>query len=119
MRLPVSALNIALVAVSGFASSVHADSRYYDPSNVGGDTTGYQLFRTIGCPGKGLLDQGCTAPVVSAPAPVAEVKPAPAPVTEQKEPEVFIKSKLPNAKPGECYGKVVTQPEYRIEQVKQ
>jgi OOP family OmpA-OmpF porin len=39
-----------------------ADGHYYDPSNAAsstGKTVGYQLFKTIGCPGKGLLDTPC------------------------------------------------------------
>jgi hypothetical protein len=123
MRTSINTLNVALFAFgcSGFAASAMAESRYYDPSNVGGDTTGYELYRTIGCPGKGLLDPGCTAPVVPrpTPAPVVEAAPVAPPVPAPKIPEVLIKSNLPNAKPGECYAKVVTQPEYRIEKVKQ
>ena len=127
MHVLPKTLSAALLAIGcgSFADGATADSRYYDPSNVGGDTTGYQLFRTIGCPGKGLLDSGCTAPVVPrpVPAPVVEAAPVappvPAPAPAPQIPEVLVKSKLPNAKPGECYGKVVTQPEYRIEQVKQ
>lgn len=121
MRTSLRALNIALFAVgcSGFATSVLAESRYYDPSNVGGNTTGYDLYKTIGCPGKGLLDPGCTAPVAAkpAPAPVMEAKPAPAPKPEPIKPVVSV-SNMPNAKPGECYVKVIHPPVYRTEQVK-
>lgn len=38
---------------------------YYDPSNAAsstGKTIGYELYRTIGCPGKQLLDQPCAVP---------------------------------------------------------
>jgi murein L,D-transpeptidase YcbB/YkuD len=121
MKTSLRALNIALFAVgcSGFVTSALAESRYYDPSNVGGNTTGYDLYKTIGCPGKGLLDPGCTAPVAAkpAPAPVMEAKPAPAPKPEPKKPEVSVNN-MPNAKPGECYAKVIKPPVYRTEQVK-
>ncbi|MBN8767369.1 MAG: OmpA family protein [Thiobacillus sp.] len=53
---------------------------YYDPSNAAsptGKTTGYELYRTIGCPGRGLLDTPCAVP--APPAPVAAAEPAPAP----------------------------------------
>jgi OOP family OmpA-OmpF porin len=42
-----------------------AEARFYDPSNVAsptGKTIGYELFRTIGCPGKQLLDAPCAIP---------------------------------------------------------
>ncbi len=67
--------------ISAGAVSAHAaDGKYYDPSNAAsqtGKTVGYELYKTIGCPGKGLLDAGCPAPD-AAPAPVAAA-PAPAP----------------------------------------
>jgi len=85
-----------------------AEGVYYDPANAAsstGKTIGYELFRTIGCPGKGLLDAPCkvpkevdtdgdgitdskdkcptvyakTADGCPAPEPVAEPAPAPAP----------------------------------------
>lgn len=52
---------------------------YYDPTNAAsssGKTTGFELYKTIGCPGRGLLDAPCPGDVAAAkPAP----KPAPAP----------------------------------------
>jgi OOP family OmpA-OmpF porin len=70
--------------VSAGAVSVHAaEGTYYDPSNAAsqsGKTVGYELFKTIGCPGKALLDAGCPVPA-AAPAPAAAAPaPAPAPV---------------------------------------
>ncbi|NWG39734.1 MAG: OmpA family protein [Hydrogenophilaceae bacterium] len=47
---------------AGLASAQAAEGKYYDPSNVASpktNTIGYELFRTIGCPGKQLLDAGC------------------------------------------------------------
>ncbi len=57
---------------------------YYNPTNPDsptGYTIGYQLYRTIGCPGRALLDRPCNAPppvAEAAPAPVVEAAPAPA-----------------------------------------
>lgn len=65
---------------AGFATAQAADGRFYDPSNAAsstGYTTDYKLIRTIGCPGKGLLDTPC--PVPAEPVPVAAApEPAPA-----------------------------------------
>lgn len=128
MRISINTLSAALLAVGCGSVAVPAmaeQTPYYNPSNVGGKTTGYELYKTIGCPGQPLLGSPCKedtpkpapqpAPVVVKSAPVPA--PAPAPVVPKK-PEVIVKSHLPNAKPGECYGKVVTQPEYRREMVK-
>ncbi len=105
MQIKLHALAFGLI-VAGLSSAATADSRYYDPTNTApgndsGKTLGYQLFSTIGCPGKQLLDSGCpaettdsetvsaslpepeSAPVtasVSAPAPAPVYTPAPAPV---------------------------------------
>lgn len=80
MRITLmSALSIALVSVG--ATSAQADQPYYNPANGAsstGFTTDYELYRTIGCPGKGLLDTACSTP---APAPVVAAAPAPEPVT--------------------------------------
>lgn len=120
MRIPLKTLNVALLAIGCCASSAFAETRYYDPSNIGGNTTGYELYKTIGCPGKGLLDKGCDAPEVPkpvpAPVPVVEAKPVPAPAPEPVKPEVSA-SKMPNAKPGECYVNVVHPPVYRTQPV--
>lgn len=67
-------------------SAYAAEGAYYDPSNAAsasGKTTGFELYRTIGCPGKGLLDAPCqvpkeTPPAQPAPEPVAQPAPAPA-----------------------------------------
>jgi outer membrane protein OmpA-like peptidoglycan-associated protein len=77
---------------------------FYDPSNAAsptGKTIGYELFRTIGCPGRQLLDTPCPVPAeppaqvaaapepapayVAPPAPApAYVAPAPVPAAPQK-----------------------------------
>jgi OOP family OmpA-OmpF porin len=56
---------------------------YYDPSNAAsnsGKTTGFELYKTIGCPGRGLLDPPCPGDVAAAPV----ARPAPAPVPAAK-----------------------------------
>lgn len=67
-----------LYAASASLNSV-ADSSYYNPANKAsssGQTTGYELYKTIGCPGRGLLEPPCQGP--AEPAPKAEAKPEPA-----------------------------------------
>ena len=42
--------------------SAHAQEGYYDPSNVGsptGKTIGYELYKTIGCPGQQIFGSPC------------------------------------------------------------
>jgi len=66
--------------ISAGAVPVHAQEGFYDPSNAAsptGKTIGYELFLTIGCPGRQLLDKPCVAPVVAA-APEPAPEPAPA-----------------------------------------
>lgn len=81
--------------ISAGAISAHAaEGVFYNPSNAAsptGKTVGHELFRTIGCPGQGLLGSPCKVPApapeklaaaepVAAPAPApAYVAPAPAP----------------------------------------
>jgi OOP family OmpA-OmpF porin len=57
---------LSLALFSAVTLSAQAEARYYDPSNMAsptGKTIGYELFRTIGCPGKQLLDPPCPVPV--------------------------------------------------------
>ncbi|MGA7178622.1 MAG: peptidoglycan-binding domain-containing protein [Thiobacillaceae bacterium] len=122
MRTLLNALSVALVAIgcSGIASSAMAEMPYYNPSNAAsptGDTTGYELYKTIGCPGKGLLDPGCSVPAVvpPPPPPVVKAKPAPAPAPK---PRMTKTECMANAKPGECYVMIVKEPVYRTEKVK-
>jgi len=77
MRTPLvlSLLSAALISV-GAVNAQAADGVFYDPSNVGAGvwkpetihapdavqvpaTTGHELNRTIGCPGRQLLDKPC------------------------------------------------------------
>jgi OOP family OmpA-OmpF porin len=60
-----SILGAALLAANLAAPAHAADGKFYDPSNVDsptGKTIGYELYRTIGCPGRGLLDKACPIP---------------------------------------------------------
>jgi hypothetical protein len=127
MQMHAKTLYMALVAVGigSFAAPSAAETRYYDPTNVGGKTTGFELYKTIGCPGRGLLDPPCAVdqPALAAPAPAALAAPAPAalelaaPAPAVKKTEAPVRSGMPNAKPGECYAKVIKEPIYRTEQV--
>ncbi|HJX58099.1 MAG TPA: hypothetical protein VJ325_05215, partial [Thiobacillus sp.] len=92
-----SILGATLISV-GAISAHAAEGVYYDPSNAAsatGKTVGHELFRTIGCPGKQLLDVPCKVP---APAPekvaAAEPAPAPAPAPAYVAPEPAAPQKL-------------------------
>jgi len=59
--LVFNVLGVAMIS-AGLASAQAAEGKFYDPSNVASpktNTIGYELYRTIGCPGKQLLDAGC------------------------------------------------------------
>jgi outer membrane protein OmpA-like peptidoglycan-associated protein len=66
---------------TGVVTAYAAEGVFYDPSNAAsptGKTIGYELYRTIGCPGRALLGTPC--PVPAPPAQVAAApEPAPAP----------------------------------------
>ncbi len=80
-----SVLGATLMA-TGVVTVHAAEAPFYNPSNAAsptGYTTGYELFRTIGCPGRELLATPCPVPpppVPVAAAPEPEPEPAPAPV---------------------------------------
>lgn len=62
--LLIQALGACLLA-SGAMSAHAATDVFYDPSNVAspsGKTTGFELYGTIGCPGRGLFDTACPKP---------------------------------------------------------
>jgi outer membrane protein OmpA-like peptidoglycan-associated protein len=71
----------AILMSTGVVTAHAAEGVFYDPSNAAsptGKTIGYELYRTIGCPGRPLLDTPC--PVPAPPAVVAAApEPAPAP----------------------------------------
>ena len=76
----LSALGAALIA----SVNVQADAPYYNPANPAsssGMTSGYELYGTIGCPGRGILEAPCVGPTAAKPAPV----PTPAPVVKPVE----------------------------------
>ncbi|HEY9098540.1 MAG TPA: OmpA family protein [Thiobacillus sp.] len=81
---PYLSTMIGVILLSASAFSAHAaDGQFYDPSNAAsptGYTIGYELFRTIGCPGRGLLDTPCpvSKPPVSIP-PISKPAASPAP----------------------------------------
>lgn len=107
----LTTLSAALLA-AGFA---HAETRYYDPSNAAsntGMTIGKELYGTIGCPGKSLLDPSCKEePVAVAPKPAAVPCPLPA--------GALLGDMAPTgAKAGQCFAKVARAPIMRTESVK-
>ena len=67
---------------AGVVAAHAAEGVFYDPSNAAsptGKTIGYELYRTIGCPGRELLGVPCPVPLEPAP-PVAAAEPAAAPL---------------------------------------
>lgn len=82
MRTPLFVSTLGAILMSaGVVTAYAAEGVYYDPSNAAsptGKTTGYELYRTIGCPGRGLLDTPCAVPAPPAPV-TAAAEPAPAP----------------------------------------
>ncbi|MBW8329398.1 MAG: OmpA family protein [Thiobacillus sp.] len=86
----ISTLGAILIS-TGVVTAHAAEGVFYDPSNAAsptGKTIGYELFRTIGCPGRQLLDVPCPVPAPpavvaaapeAAPAPAYVAPPAPAP----------------------------------------
>lgn len=64
MRTTTSSFTVLVAALTlaGAASVEAAGGHYYDPSNAAsanGKTSGYELYRTIGCPGRELLGAPC------------------------------------------------------------
>ncbi|NTV93836.1 MAG: peptidoglycan-binding protein [Thiobacillus sp.] len=100
--LVTSSLTIAL-ASAGIVRAEATGTPYYDPTNAAsatGTTVGKDLYMTIGCPGRGLLDPVCKGDTP---------KPAPAPAPAKATGD------MPKAKPGECYAKIIKDPVYRTE----
>lgn len=93
MQIKTSVLSSLAVALLGIGLSPvqAADAPYYNPANAAsssGMTSGYELFKTIGCPGRGILEAPCAGPVAAKPAaPVA----APAPTTRAVAPAPVAK----------------------------
>lgn len=109
LKLLSAALLVGFASMSAAAS---AETRFYDPTNVAspsGFTADFDDFRTIGCPGRQLLDPPCPAPKPEVKAaPVAEPVPAPKPASPKEQ-------CMANAKPGECYVLIIKDPVYRTE----
>ena len=66
---------VATLLSAGVVTAQAADGLFYDPSNAAsatGKTTGYTLFRTIGCPGRELLGIPCLMPEAAVAAPVTQ-----------------------------------------------
>ncbi|ODU00754.1 MAG: hypothetical protein ABS89_08470 [Thiobacillus sp. SCN 63-1177] len=60
----LSVLGATLIS-AGVVGAQAAEGPFYDPTNAAsttGKTVGYELFKTIGCPGRGLLDAPCQEP---------------------------------------------------------
>ncbi len=67
MRTKISLYSVlgASLLSAGVLTAHAAEGVLYDPSNAAsssGKTSGYELFGTIGCPAKGLLDAPCPKP---------------------------------------------------------
>lgn len=78
----LSALGAALIS-TGIMHAQAAEAPYYNPANAAstsGKTLGYELYKTIGCPGRGILETPCAAPVEAK----AKAMPAPAPTPAPK-----------------------------------
>ena len=78
MRIGTTLLTSVTLALLGCGalSAQAAETPYYNPSNIAspsGKTIGYELFKSIGCPGRGILDTPC-AGVLAAPVAAAPVK---------------------------------------------
>jgi len=59
----LNTLGVALIATLNVQA---AETPYYNPANPAspsGMTIGYELYKTIGCPGRGLLEAPCVGPV--------------------------------------------------------
>ncbi|MDP2833640.1 MAG: OmpA family protein [Pseudomonadota bacterium] len=77
MRISIFVLSALSAALLSTMNVQAADAPYYNPANSAsssGMTSGYELYKTIGCPGRGILEAPCAAPVEAKVAPV--VKPA-------------------------------------------
>lgn len=72
----ITSVTLALLGC-GALSAQAAETLYYNPSNIAspsGKTIGYELFKSIGCPGRGILDTPCAGVLAAPAAPAAPVK---------------------------------------------
>jgi outer membrane protein OmpA-like peptidoglycan-associated protein len=85
---------VGATLVSASVATAHAaEAPFYNPTNAAsptGYTIGYELFRTIGCPGRELLGVPCPvpapAPLAAQPAAPPAAQPEPAPLAAAPEP---------------------------------
>lgn len=87
-RKLIATLVGALFSV-GIAQVQAQSTPYYNPANPAsptGVTIGSESAKSIGCPGKGILDPGCVNGVVVKPAPVAAPAPVLAPIAIAPQP---------------------------------
>lgn len=84
---------------AGAVTAQAAGGHYYDPSNAAspsGKTIGYELYRTIGCPGKELLGVPCPATVEMVTAvPVPKPTPPSAPIVAAQPLPVVVPVVVP------------------------
>lgn len=62
---PFLVSTLGALLMSAGVVTAHAQEPFYDPSNKAsptGETIGHELYMTIGCPGRALLDKECYAP---------------------------------------------------------
>lgn len=88
------ALGIVMMLAAS-SGAMAASGRYYDPSNAAskdGYTTDYPLYKTIGCPGRALLDAPCNEPM--------PVKPVPAPADTDGDGVTDDRDRCPNTPAG-------------------
>lgn len=90
MRTTVSSFSIlsAIALATGLATAWAGEGVFYDPSNAAsptGKTIGYELFRTIGCPGRELFGRPC---------------PVPGPIDSDGDGVVDSKDRCPDTPPG-------------------
>ncbi len=96
MRIASTVLSsLATALIASAVGHAQAAEPYYNPANAAsssGMTTAYELFKTIGCPGRGILEAPCAGPVAAKPvAPIAAPAPVPAPAPAAKSAPVVVK----------------------------
>ena len=82
---------------AGVVSANAADDHFYDPTNTAsstGFTSGYTMYRTIGCPGRETLGAPCQVAQLAAATPVAQpatrIKPTPTAIVSAKPVRVVV-----------------------------
>jgi murein L,D-transpeptidase YcbB/YkuD len=109
MRKTLLALTSLHIALATAGIGLVQAGPYYDPSNIAspsGVTVGTPLYKTIGCPGRQLLDPPCKEDVKPAPL----VLPCPLPAGA-----IRGDSMPANAQPGQCFAKVAKPATFRTE----